>query len=251
MAKRDKKLEQRLDELYRGAPEDFTSARNDLASDLKAHGGAEAAAEVKRLKRPTRAASVVNRLSLEHPDETKALLDAADRLRGVQSRLGTAGAGDRLREAARVEREAFERLIELARHIGPRVSAETLERVGETLRAAASDEDVARLVRTGRLDRERRASSVTGGAMPARSRAETKPAKERSRELREARATLAKLRRREKRTRTEQEKALQRRANAESELEDARATVAASQDQLASIEGEIAERERELRRLEG
>ncbi len=247
----DDKVERRLDELYRGDPEDFTSARNELAADLKASRNAKAAAEVKRLKRPTQAAAVVNRLSLEHPDETKALLDAADRLRDVQSRLGTAGAGDRLREAARTEREAFERLIELARQMGHRVSAGTLERVGETLRAAASDADVARLVRTGRLDRERRASSVIGGATPARPPAEAKPAKERSRELREARAALAKLRRREQRTRAEQEKALQRRARAESELEDARAAVTASQDQLASIEGEIAERERELRRLEG
>jgi septal ring factor EnvC (AmiA/AmiB activator) len=194
---------------------------------------------------------VVNRLSLDHPDETQALLDAAERLREVHSQLGTAGSGERLREAARQERQALERLMEIARQMGPRPSAATLDRAGETLQAAGSDEEVARLVRTGRLDRERRAASLTGGATPARSRAATKPAKDRSRELKEVRAALEELRRREKRTRTAQEKALQRRADAESELEDARAAVTESEDELASIEGEIADRESELRRLEG
>jgi hypothetical protein len=250
MTKADRKLERKLDELYRGAPEDFTSGRNELAAELKAAEAAEAAAEVRRLKRPTQAASVVNRLSLDHPDETKALLDAADRLRNVQSRLGAAGSGERLREAIRVEREAFERLIELARQMGPGPSAATLERVGETLRAAGADKEVGRLVRTGRLERERRAFSVTGGAAPARGRAGIQSAKYPSRELKEARAALAKLRRREKRARTEQQRALRRRADAESKLEDARAAVTESEGQLASIEGQIAERERELRRLE-
>ncbi|OLE36550.1 MAG: hypothetical protein AUG48_06970 [Actinobacteria bacterium 13_1_20CM_3_68_9] len=179
------------------------------------------------------------------------MLDAAERLRDVHSELGTAGSGERLREAAREERQALERLIEMARQMGPRPSAATLDRVGETLQAAGSDEDVARLVRTGRLDRERRAASLTGGATPARSRAATKPAKDRSRELKEVRAALEKLRRREKRTRTAQEKALQRRADAESELEDARAAATQSEEELTSIEGEIADRERELRGLDG
>ena len=125
---------------------------------------------------------------------------------------------------------------------GPRPSAATLDRVGETLQAAGSDEEAALLVRTGRLDRERRAASLTGGAMPTPSRAATKPAKDRARELKEVRAALEELRRREKRTRTAQEKALQRRADVESELEDARAAVTESENELTSIEGEIADR---------
>jgi septal ring factor EnvC (AmiA/AmiB activator) len=245
------KVERRLDELYRGAPEDFTAGRNELAAELKAASEAEAAADVKRLKRPTQAASVVNRLSLDHPGETQALLDAAERLRDVHSQLGAAGSGERLREAARQERQSLERLTEIARQMGPRQSASTLHRVGETLQAVGSDEEVARLVRTGRLDRERRAAGVTGGATPARSRAATKPAKDRSRELKEVRAALEKLRRREKRIRTTQEKALERRADAESKLEDARGAVTESENELTSIEGEIADRERELRHLEG
>ncbi len=244
------KLERRLDELFRGAPEGFTSGRNELAAELKAAGETESAADVKRLKRPTQAASVVNRLSLDHPGETQALLDAAERLRDVHSQLGTASSGERLRKAAQKEREALERLMELARQIDPRPSAAALDRVGETLQAAGSDEEVARLVRTGRLDRERRAASVTGGATPAPLTAAAKPAKDRSRELKDVRAALAELRRREKRTRTAQKKALQRRAKAESGLKDARAAVTEIEDELASIEGDIADRERELRRLE-
>jgi hypothetical protein len=251
MARGQDNVERRLDEVYRGAPEDFTSARNGLAAELKAAGEADAATDVKRLKRPTQAAAVVNRLSLDHPDETQALLDAAERLRDVHSQLGTTGSGERLREAARKEREALQRLMELARQMGPPPSAATLVRVDETLRAAGSDEGVARLVRAGRLDREQRAPSVIGGTTPARSRPAAKSAKDRSRELKQARAALQKLRRREKRMRTVQKKALQRRADAESELEDATAAVTEGEGQLASIEGEIAESSRELRRLEG
>ena len=251
IADSDDKVERRLDELYRGAPEDFTAGRNELAAELKAAGEAEVAADVKRQKRPTQAASVVNRLSLGHSDETQALLDAAERLRDVHSQLGTAGSGERLREAARLERQALERLMEIAREMDPRPSAATLDRVGETLQAAGSDEEVARLVRTGRLDRERRAAGLPGEATPTRSRAATKPAKDRSQELKEARAALKELGRRETRTRTAQEKALQKRADAESKLEEARAVVTETEGELASIEGEIADRERQLRRLEG
>ena len=146
-------------------------------------GEAEAAADVKRQKRPTQAASVVNRLSLDHPDETQALLDAAE----AAPRRSLAARHRGLRRASArgrpEEREALERLMEIAREMGPRPSAATLDRVGETLQAAGSDEEVARLVRTGRLDRERRAAGLPGGATPTRSRAATKPAKDRSREL--------------------------------------------------------------------
>ena len=106
-------------------------------------------------------------------------------------------------------------------------------------------------MRTGRLDRERRAAGLPGDATPTRSRATTKPAKDRSQELKELRAALKELGRRETRTRTAQEKALQRRAAAESKLEEARAVVTETEGELASIEGEIADRERQLRRLEG
>ena len=245
------KVERRLDELYRGAPEAFTAGRNELASDLKASGKTKAAADVKRLKRPTQAASVVNRLSLDHPAETQALLDAAQRLRDVHSQLGAEGSGERLREAARQERQSLERLTEIARQMNPRPSAATVNRVGETLQAVGSDEEVARLVRTGRLDRERRATGLPGGATPARSRPATKPPTDRSRELKQVRAALKELRSREKRTRTAHRKALQRRADAESELEGAQGAVTESEKELTSIEGDIANREREIRRLKG
>jgi hypothetical protein len=75
-------------------------------------------------------------------------------------------------------------------------------------------------------------------------------AKDRSQELKEVHAALKKLGRRKTRARTAQDKALQRRADAESELEEARAVVPETEGELASIEGGIAGRERQLRRLE-
>ena len=202
IARKQDKLEQRLDGLYRAPPEEFTAARNELASELNAAGDGDAAAKVKQLKRPTQAAWLVNRLSLDHPAEIRGLLEAADRLRQLHGGFGRSESGERLREAAREEREALARLTELARDGfgGSRPSSAALDRVAETLQAAASDEETARVVSRGRLDRERRAASLTGGRVAAPTRAATKPpSKARARELKEgARATLKRLQRRAK-----------------------------------------------------
>ena len=101
IARKQDKLEERLDGLYRAPPEEFTAARNELASELNAAGDGDAAAKVKQLKRPTQAAWLVNRLSLDHPAEIRGLLEAADRLRKLHGEFGRSESGERLREAAR------------------------------------------------------------------------------------------------------------------------------------------------------
>ncbi len=86
-----------------------------------------------------------------------------------------AGSADRdaLREAAANEQQLVEDLLRAARAIGAEhgVSAQALDRVGETLQALASDPDLAETVRRGRLERERRASSLgLVGSAPAPAR---------------------------------------------------------------------------------
>ncbi len=65
-----------------------------------------------------------------------------------------------MRDATRRQREVVRELLEVARGLlgseGQGVSQVTIERVGETLRAAASDEDARRRVAGGCLTRELR-----------------------------------------------------------------------------------------------
>ena len=73
-----------------------------------------------------------------------------------------AGKGDRtsLREAAERERQAVDELVNAARGLltseGQELSPAVIERVGETLHAAALDDEARQQVRSGTLQRELR-----------------------------------------------------------------------------------------------
>lgn len=116
----------------------------------------------------------MNQLARREPDEVEQLLQAGAELRELQEKM-LAGSADRdaLREAAANEQQLVEELLRTARAIGAEhgVSAQALDRVGETLQALASDPDLAETVRRGRLERERRASSLgLVGSAPAPAR---------------------------------------------------------------------------------
>jgi hypothetical protein len=167
-----------LDELFHGPLEEFTPARNELAKSLRADGSPEAADWVKALKKPSRAAWLVNQLAARKPDAVGRLLEAGRELRAAQEEM-LAGAADRerLRGAASAEQSTIDSLLGTAEAIGREhgVGAQILTRVEETLRAASGDPDVAEAIENGRLQREQRAAGigVVGGAVarpPARSR---------------------------------------------------------------------------------
>lgn len=148
-------LERELDELYGLPLEEFTSARNDLAARLKrAHQG-EAADAIKALKKPTLAAWSANQLARREPANVRELLEAAAHLRETQQRslAGETSAAD-VTAAATRERDAVRRLLTDARRLGGRATSTMLDRLGQTLQAAAVD-DVARdLLERGRLTEE-------------------------------------------------------------------------------------------------
>jgi hypothetical protein len=149
--------------LYRGPLEAFTGARNELAKALRADGEQKAADWVKGLKKPSRAAWLVNQLPERKPDLVKRLLEVGEELRGLQEKL-IAGSADpeELRGAARREQDAVDELLKCAAEIGREhgVGGQILERVGETLQAASADPDVSRAIERGRLEREQRASGL-------------------------------------------------------------------------------------------
>jgi hypothetical protein len=148
-----------VDRLYGLPLEDFTKERNAAAARIRKEGDGERAEEIKALPKPTLPAWAVNQLARRNEVLVRALLRAGERLRAAQEKaLAGKGAGA-LREATREERDVVQRLVAEAREVLPRPSQPLLERIAETLRAAAVDEEGRELLKRGRLTRELSAGS--------------------------------------------------------------------------------------------
>jgi hypothetical protein len=150
-----------VDDLY-GAPlEQFVAERGALARELRKQGKRDEAAEVAALRKPSVTAWAVNQLVRTQPRSLAELFDAGDALQEAhRSAAAGRGGGEALREASQRERAAVDALVDAARGLltddGHELSAAVVDRVADTLRAAALD-DVARAqVRDGRLTRELR-----------------------------------------------------------------------------------------------
>jgi len=184
-------LEHELDGLYALPVDEFTKARNDLAARLKKAHQTEAADLVRGLKKPTVVAAAANRLAREEPQQVVALLAAGERLRDAQQRaLSGAAKAEEVNEAAARERDALRALLASGRRLlGERSNASLLDRLGQTLRAAAVDDEGRTLLERGRLTDELKA--VGFGPLEA-----VKPAKRRSSDevARVARERVAALR---------------------------------------------------------
>lgn len=157
----------RADDLYGLAPGEFTAARDALAKELKAAGDKEAAAAVKALRRPTVVAWAINHAARKKPDELAELLAAGSGLRRAHDELmGGKGDRDALRAANEAERAAvgsFARIVRAeAADAGSPLAGSALDKVRDTLHAAALDEDVRAALEAGRLEREAEAVSDAG-----------------------------------------------------------------------------------------
>lgn len=152
-----RKTEKALDGIYAGPPAEFVRGRNELCKALRASGNEDDADRVKELRKPSKAAAVLNQLALEEPKPVKTYLGLAEKLRKA-----TSGKVDvkRMRELAREEGELLEELVAAAGKVGDGASASTLDRVRETLQAAQVDAELRDRVLAGRVEREERAASV-------------------------------------------------------------------------------------------
>ena len=152
-------LDRELDELYSLPLEDFTRTRNDLVRRLKRAHQSAAAATVQSLRKPTLAAWAVNRLARSERDLVGALLQAGESLRDTQARAlaGDAKPGE-IQGALAAEREAVHALAASASDLlAGRVSTALLDRISQTLHAAAVDQNTRRLLERGRLVEDMRA----------------------------------------------------------------------------------------------
>jgi hypothetical protein len=153
-----------IDRLYALPLEEFTGERDDLAKRLRKDGDADAAVAVKELKKPSVAAWAVNQVQRDRPDEVRELIDVTDELHRVYKKLSSAGARERLEEAAEMQRKLIRSLVRCASQLleagGHAPSDATLQKVADTLRAAALDEAVREQLARGRVVKEQRAAGL-------------------------------------------------------------------------------------------
>ena len=237
-------LERELDALYAAPLDEFTKARNDLAARLRKAHQSEASAEVRGLRKPSVVAWAANQLARSEPDLVRRLVEAGGRLREVQQR---ALAGDEqqgnVADATAQEREAVRALVVAARsQLGERASPQLLDRLTQTLRAAAIDPAATPLLTAGRLTEELQAVGFgpLEAVAPARRKDDevARAARERVAALRaEARRLLGEVR--------DAEKAAEEAAFAAEELRREAAEKRAEADRIAT---ELADAEAGLRR---
>ena len=163
-----------LDPLYREHPDGFVKARDALAKELRAGGDKAGADRVKKLRRPSAAAWLLNRAALRDPKALKAFAAASEALSKAQRRAleGKDKGAEKWRAAAEREREASAAVLDAAEkeasEDGHPATKQALDLVDGTLRAAAADPKLRETVISGRLDRERSAATIAGldaGAM--------------------------------------------------------------------------------------
>jgi hypothetical protein len=244
-------VEGRLDRLYRERPDGFVAARDELAGELRDEGDREAAARVRRLRRPSSAAWLINRLGADDPQRVRRLADAADRVAEAQRRVLEEGADPgELRDAAAGEREQLDGLVDAARRLASdpevRISESVIDRVAQTLQAVGADPQLRERVLRRRLEKEATVATV---GLPAAASPRPRPRRrERSsaREVERARRELDRLRERLRTAearRDEHEGAVH---EAEEALGDARARLTQSKREARELERQVSKAERQL-----
>lgn len=164
MARKAKTGGDDLRALYEVPLTDFTKERNALAKRLRDDGERERADEVKALGKPSVPAWAINQGVRADPKALKGLLDAGDVLRSAHERaLG--GDADDLRVAMAQEADAVDAMtmaaVRAARpeKLGPAM----LDRVRDTLRAVAGDEELREEFENGRVRKDRKPVGLGGG----------------------------------------------------------------------------------------
>jgi hypothetical protein len=172
--------------LYSVAPEEFVATRNELAKRLRDEGDSRAAAEVRKLKKPSVSAWALNAAATEKPDLAARLIEAGERLVTAQREAVEEGDVGELREATNAQHEAIEAILEQAREAlrsQDRDRDPFLSRARDTLRAVATDEALRREFEAARITTDHEPigfGSAAAAARPGKAKkGEPSPAKRR------------------------------------------------------------------------
>ncbi len=245
-------LEAELDRLYQLSPGDFVAARDELARRLREEGEREPAEEVKRLRKPTVAVWLVNRLAHERELDVQRLAKAGEALMQGQ-------AGD-FQQARREEQQALSRLAQAAKEIARRekMGATALDRASETLRAAALSDEHRDFLRGGRITEELEPPGLAALAALARSAppqgdgpSRTGRETEGGRTLREARAQVRQLQAEERELAATARALGQEAKRAEEEASQLRTRANEAGADLAQLRAQVSAAEEEVARLRG
>jgi hypothetical protein len=231
-------LEREVDRLYGLPLDEFTSARNALARELKRSGEPAAAEQVQALKKPTRSAGAINRAVRRNRREATRLVQAADKLSEAQERLLQGGGRRSIDQGIERERAAVDRLmaaIEAELRNEGAASESMLERARGTLRALATDPDLRAEFEAGRIATDHAAVGFGGltvgsGPPPA--------ARPRPGEKTEARRRLKRAERELEAAERALQRAMDEKTEAEQRLDAAIAAVARAEKRVADAAGE-------------
>ncbi|MDQ4119391.1 MAG: hypothetical protein M3235_20890, partial [Actinomycetota bacterium] len=144
-------VDEATDELYRVAPEDFVAERDARVAAAKERGDPAAAKALGALRRPSRAAWLVNLLVHDRRDEVDGLLGLAETLASAQRTLDGAALRQMSAQRNKLVGALSRRAAELGREGGHRVDSGLERDVRAILESALADSELAERVRSGRL----------------------------------------------------------------------------------------------------
>jgi hypothetical protein len=253
--------------LYRRPLDEFISARNDLAKQLRKLGLPEEAEQVRTLPKPTPSAWAVNQLFERAPQKMDALLGTGKRAHAAQREAVSGRGVSALRESIEAGRALTEELrrraVEILAESGRAVSRALSDRIGTNLQALALSPAAAEEASRGWINRDldppgfevlaglqvasspvvdlaaRRAEREAKRARPERERKEEAPAEPKK----SARETAQEERERQRRETVEK-------ARREQEQEKTRRKVEVAQGKLERARDEAEGLRKEAERLE-
>jgi hypothetical protein len=145
------------DALYDERPDAFVAARNALVKALRKEGRRDDATAVAALRRPSAASSSLNQVARHDGELVREVLDTGAALQAATARAVSGKRGD-LRSARDANRSAVRALLDAvlarARELGVGNLDQVRLHATLTVQAAIADEDVAALLRAGRLDED-------------------------------------------------------------------------------------------------
>ena len=137
------------DELYALPQEEFTPSRDAKAKELKADKALSTA--VKKLKRPSVAAWVVNLFVRREPDQVEQVIAVGVALREAQEGMDAAELRALTKQRRQLTSAVTQQARGLAKDEGVKVTPAVADQVEATLTAALLDPECARAVRSGLL----------------------------------------------------------------------------------------------------
>lgn len=139
------------DRLYRVDPEGFMPTRTAAAAEARAAGDRTLAARIAALKKPTRAAWLVNLLARENPDRLQSLDELAQRMASAHQGLDVASLRTLGAERQRLVGDLTAAAVTAGAVRGYRTTEAVRTEVDRTLTAAIADADVRAEVLIGRV----------------------------------------------------------------------------------------------------